>query len=398
MTTAESNTTDMSGRYSRKRLLSIAMVWMLAAVATFLVAPSFSAAADPFGCDSAPCQFPGQANVGGIVLASDFLEADDLITYGVYEPSPVTVEEQTPPGRVSDLEVGARLGVNNVEASNFTIYKSWSYYDRRVDDTVDVYIWSDADRTSLTGPTDDCGDDTSPLTGSTECDLVAGVSELATHHIYAADDCGGSGLACGIINRPVDSDNLWVARPENDDCPALPTGLAGDVCFGLVDDDPASGTAGLLGINAEVTTDFVQSSEYLHRTHNLRSVNGGNGNKEVNLENPYFEMRYGVGADRINRPTSSPNKPWDGDAEPPASPSPGWAQPIEQGSEPDAQFGDAALGAGFVCEGGGFQTFCSPPSETVRNFKGQGYDSIHREPSRRRGEAFFQGIDGGVKP
>jgi hypothetical protein len=292
------------------------------------------------------------------------------------------------------------LGVNNVEAENFTIYKQWSYFDTRVGDggdIVDVYIWADAQRATLSSTSSNaCGNGDSSLTGSTDCDLLAGASELSTHYLYANDDCSSN--SCGFLSRPVDGNELWIVRPQDDDCSALAAGLSGNVCFGLVDDDDSSGTINVIG-GTTVTTNYVQSSEFLHRTHNLRSLPGpqAGDNKQMSIENPYFEIRYGVGADRINVPRkpASGSQPWAGGAAPP-SPTGDWAQPIPQGTN-GATYGDAALGVGFTCQGGYERTFCSAPAFSVQDITGQGYDNVHRQPSRSLGRQDFN-QSGGVRP
>lgn len=353
----ETGTDTNSGGYSKRRLIYIAVFWFLAGAVVFAMAPTFTAyAQDIRGCSSPPCMFPAQSNVGGIVLGTENINAQNLIAFGVGDTD--NVFDNTPPVRVLDEEEGIRLGTNDVQADNFFIYKSWNYFDPTVGNqggSIPVYIWADAETAFITGSSA-CGDGTAGTDGSKRCDLVAGTAELSTLELSASADCNGLAFdfICGLVPDTFNEQDFWTAEPHKDECGELGA-LSGTICLGLIGDEPVS----LFGVSA--TVDNVDAVDFMIRSHNLRGVPGDqNVNKLLELDNAYFEIRYGKGEDRINTP-DSPN-------------SASFAQPITD------TYGDAALANPFLCEGGGPTTFCLPPDDTVSNIDGMQYDNIHSDP------------------
>lgn len=357
----ENNQETRGGTYSRERLMYIAALWLLAGAVVFAFSPTFTAhAQDVRGCEEPPCMFPAQSNVGGIVLGTDDIVVDDLIAFGVGDTGNPT--DLTAPDRVWDEEEGIRLGANGVTANDFFIYKEWSYFDPRVGEageTVPVYIWADATEGQLTG-SEECGDGNDGLSGAENCDLIAGTPEVSTAELVGEPgECDGLFFLdlCGLVPDTLEEEDFWTPEPEEDECGELGA-LGGDICLGLIGDGPIS----VFGVTVD-GVDQVDALDFMIRSHNLRSVPGpdDNADKEMFLEDAYFEIRYGHGTDRINQPTSDVGGTY-------------FAQPFS------TQYGDAALANDFLCTGGGPTTFCLPDGDTVGNIDGIPYDNVHTDP------------------
>jgi hypothetical protein len=295
--------------YSRKRLAVMAVFWM--AIGGFMI----SAGMVEFGttassCSSAPCQFPQEANVGGIVLGTDQLTGEGLTTW-LGGDAPANAE--LPPGSVDTTEPVAGVGVNGVGADNFFVYKSWKYQTDG-GQNADTYVWINADTGQVSG-TSNCGDGSGDASvGRQQCDLFAEAGELAASQITAQ--------ALGGISE----NDYWVRNPEDDTCGLLetefgiPVGI--NVCLSLVADGSFSGVlAGVLGAD-EVTIDNLRI-----RAHRVSAIEAADGSdKELDLQNFYAEMRLGKGEDRAYI---------------------AGADPIN-GSDPTSS---AAIGLPYLCEG-----------------------------------------------
>lgn len=329
------NKSTQAGTYSRKRLAFVAGAWLLVGAVAFAVGSPFGAGAqDAAGCESPPCAFPAESNVGGIVLGTDFISGEGLIAFGVGRDPPYTAD--TPPGSVEPEENQIVLGLNDIDAGQFFIYKSFHYFEPRLNDDVPVYIWANATEARLRGSADECGDGSRGLGGADNCDLQAGTSEISTQNLFAEADCDG--ITCSIVPGSIEDDEFWAVRPEDDVCGALGA-LGGDICLGLVRD------GGTSAAGATITADTVEAEDFMIRGHEYKAVRGSDGeDKTMSLDDVYVEMRYGVGDDRINTPESEQNP---GD----------WAQPTF------GSFGEAAIANNFLCQGGGPLTFCAIPAE-----------------------------------
>lgn len=358
--------------YSRTRLIVLAAVWLVAGIVTFAVAPGFGGTADPRGCTSAPCAFPAENNIGGIVLGTDQLVGNNLVSFGYPGGDPGFYYDDVAPGRVEDVERNIGLGISDITAENFFIYKQWYYLDRRTQREAPVNVWANATSATLTsiGTTNsDCGvDDVSNSNGGWErsrtCDLLANVSELSSRYIYASTNCV-TGLFCFAVPSTLTIDEYHAVRPEEDTCGALGA-LSGTVCLGLI----KNGGSSVLGTT--VVSDRVEAYDLQIRGHEYRAVNGPNGqNKRLQLSNAYIEIRYGKGADRLYTPASSPSDP-NGNYGSAVGSNPDWAQPV------NASGGESALGVNFPCAGGGPSTFCGIQPGRSQNRPGESYDNIHR--------------------
>lgn len=359
------------GRYSRRRLALLACVWLLAggAVVSLGALDLGAQANDPRGCDGPPCAFPAQSNVGGIILATDFLQGESLVAFGVGDDE----TDPTPPQRALEEEANVKLGVNDIDAENFFIYKSWYYFDERVEDDVPVYLWANASSATLTG-SGECGDGEDTFRGSNRCDLQANASETSAHYVFTEIDAEGlfSGWApdYGSIER------LWLVNPEDDQCPA--TLDLSFLCLGLL---PDGGTT-IATVTAE--TGRVAATDFAIRTHRARAVRDDfeGADKRMTLGDAYLEMRYGKGADRRMTPSGSVDSmsgklDWTSadDVESQFGFDPGsnrmWGQPVETDE------GVSALSNVILCEGGGPNTVCVPDDGTLVNQEGMSYDNIH---------------------
>lgn len=353
--------------YSRKRLAMIALIWLFLAAVAFAVFPGFGADADPRGCSFSPCAFPAENNIGGILLSTEQLVGNNLVSFGYDGP---TYYDETPPFRVDPREKNIGLGISDITAGTFSIYKMWYYEDERIGEQAPVHIWANATQAELTsiGSTNnDCGvsssgDSSGGWEESKKCDLVANVSELSSKYIYATSSC--SGLFCCCVPSTFEINEYHAVRPEDDVCSATGA-LGGTVCLGLI----KNGGSTVLGTT--VTSDRVEAYDIQIRGHEYKAVQGGNGqNKRLKLTDAYLEMRYGKGSERIYAPESNPSDP-NGNYGSAVGQNSNWNQPVR------TPFGESALGVDFPCGGGGPNTFCQIPEGRNSNRFGESYDNVY---------------------
>jgi len=354
--------------YSKKRLALLAVVWLGLGVVVFGVAPNFSADADPRGCSFAPCAFPAESNIGGIVLSTEELVGNNLVSFG-YDGD--TYYDEAPPERVDTREKNVGLGISDINTGNFTIYKQWYYEDTRTGTQEPAYIWANspgAKLSSIGTTNNDCGQESvssgsdGGWEGAESCDLIANVSELSSKYIWANSSC--SGFFCCCVPDTFTLSDYHSVRPEDDVCSATGA-LAGNICLGLI----KNGGSTVLGTT--VTSDTVEAYDINIRGHRYRAVNGPNGqNKRLTLNDAYVEIRYGKGFDRINSPESRPDDP-EGRYGSAVGRNSNWGQPI------NTPFGESALGTDFPCEGGGPNTFCQIPEGRNSDRFGESYDNIY---------------------
>lgn len=350
MTTANQ---ERRGGYSRKRLLVLAAVWLLAGAAVLTFTSLFVSTADDRGCFGPPCQFPAEYNVGGIVLATDELAGEDLKTFGYDGNGPDNGYYVDPvaPGRVINRERMVGLGVNQVTSGHMIIYKPWYYYDSRTRQKEKVYIWANATSASLSGSAG-CGNGENSWTGAFRCDLVANTSELSAREMYVTTSC--SSWFCGFVPSSMSPTDYHEPNVEVDTCSGF-DGLGGDVCLSLIKDGgtTVSGTT--------VTVDTVDAWDIAIRGHTFSARRGDQGNdKKMVLNNAYLEIRYGEGYDRAKVPVSQSGGADD------------WAQPIQ------TQYGKGALAVSHTCTGGGPDTDCSIKQGRIQSAQPPAaYDNVH---------------------
>jgi hypothetical protein len=334
--------------YSRKRLVLIGCVWLLAGAAAFAVAPDFAAFADDRGCSSPPCAFPAENNMGGIIMGTETLEGEDLVSFG-YDGN--TYVYPTPPNRVESNEEVIGLGINQVSTGRFFVYKSWYYYDSRAGERVPVNIWINADSADLSG-SNECGNGNNGFEGASNCDLLAYVSELSAREMYITTDCV-SGLGCFAVPESFTPENYHSVNVEDDTCSAF-EGLGGDVCLSLISD------GGTCVLGTCVVADTVNAYDIMIRAPYYQAKKGNdNAVKTLNLNNAYLEIRYGKAYDRATVFDSEHDTDWQ--------------QPL------DATYGDAATSVTHTCQGGGPDTNCDiQPGRITDTPTDRTYDNVHQ--------------------
>lgn len=342
--------------HSRKRLVLIGCVWFVVGVGVFVVAPVFvSQAQDDRGCSTAPCAFPAENNMGGIILGTDELAGEDLVSFG-YDGTNYVYP--TPPGREETQESVIGLGINQVTTGQFFVYKSWYYHDSRAGEDVPVHIWINANDATLSG-SNDCGSGSNGWGGSNNCDLLAYVSELSADEMQVTTSCDNGGVWDGCLPVPGSFSPQDYHEPniEDDTCSAF-DGLGGDVCLSLISD------GGTCVATTCVSADSVDAWDITIRAPYYEATKGtDNEDKTMSMSDAYLEIRYGKGFDRATAFTSAQFTDWQ--------------QPY------DGTYGDAALSVPHTCQGGGPNTDCSIQAGRVTDESGnrRTYDNVHQFPS-----------------
>lgn len=334
--------------YSRTRLAAIAVVWIAAAALLGVPSGELSAVAQNTNCGTAddplngpPCMFPAEANIGGIVLGTSYLDGDDLTAFDGLSGA------DTAPNRVDFREEVIGLGLNAVAADDFFIYKSYKFDSTEDGQRRDAYIWASADTAQLSG-TSTCGDGSgSEAVGRRTCDLFIETGEAAFGQI---DAVGSTPFLLPDVD--ITAEDYWVIDPQDDtECDILDAVFNGGMCLGLIVDGTLSGDL------ADVS---VEAYDVRIRGHNISAIEASDGtNKVLDLQNAYIETRYEKGQDRV----------------------------IEQGVPPIDPFGEnitrkAALSNDYRCEGNPTQSDPSCVIDSDR--KGstgvgdESYDDIHR--------------------
>lgn len=273
--------------YSKKRLAVIAVAWLFAALIVG-VPVEFGVDAQNSNCgtagdplDGPPCKFPAEANVGGIVLGTSELTGEDLTAFDGVGTS------ELPPNRVDSSEDVVGLGLNQVDAEDFFIYKSFKFdSDGDGSNDANTYIWAGAETGSLDG-TDDCGDGSADeQVGRETCDLFVDVGEVSFGYIEAEGD-----TPFILPDVDADAEDYWVIDPEDDsECGIFDALLAGAICLELIVDGSLTGNLADVSVEAE---------DVLIRGHRVSAIEAADGtNKELDLQNVYIETRWRKGGDR----------------------------------------------------------------------------------------------------
>lgn len=334
--------------YSRKRMALIGLGWVLVALVMVwygVIPGNMIADAQNTNCASAPCMFPAEANIGGIVIGTSSLTGQDLTAWdGVPDAT-------TAPNRVDSSEDVIGLGVNDVAAEDFFIYKSWKYDHPTKSERWNTYVWASADIGELSG-TSTCGTGSGdPSDGRSDCDLFVEVGEVSFGNIKA------TGEVCIFLCVSFDftAEDYWLIDPQDDtSCGILDALLNDELCLELIKDGSFSGDTADVSVDAD---------DVMIRGHYIEAIEDSSGNNKVlDMQNVYIEMRHRKGDDREVVP-----RPFDQ-----------WANPIQNSDVTRA----AALSNDFRCEG---NPTTGDPDCTIdsdrQGFTGVGdesYDDIHR--------------------
>jgi hypothetical protein len=362
--------------YSRKRIILVGCLWLIAGIAGASVygvpqvtqIPEADGAAGPeYNCGAPPCQFPAESHVGGIVLGTTYLFGQEATTFGDPsfladqdggDPEDPGMPTPLPPDRVDPTDATVGLGVNDLEASKFFLYKSWKYDDPQAQNA-DVYMWINTSSAGIRteGGDTGCGDGSPGFGGSARCDLLINSGEISTGYLSATL----TGSLAGFVN-PLDSSEYWIDDPELSTCGIVDVFSVG-LCLELLRDGLVSSFPGINSVT-------VYLNNFQVRTHYARALPSGGYNKILELNNGYLEIRHGKGADRsrvypVGNTTYSTSRAQQ------------WADPIEAygGDDPTERNG---VSQGFRCTGGanGDQD-CDPsddPPSPSNTFTGSGDD------------------------
>lgn len=334
--------------YSRKRFAVLAIGWLAVVAVLFWVGAlpgDMVADAQNTNCDSPPCMFPAEANIGGIVLGTSELTGEDLTGWDDVGTTEVA------PNRVDSSDQAIGLGVNDVAAEDFFLYKSWKYDHPTQNERWNTYVWMGSDQGVLSG-TNTCGTGSGDSTdGRQDCDLFVEVGEVSFGQI----DAVGEVCIFLCVSFDITAEDYWVIDPQDDtECGIFDAVLAGDMCLELIMDGSFAGDTADVSIDAQ---------DVLIRGHSIEAIEDSSGNnKELDLQNVYIEMRHRKGDDRAVVPV----------------PYNQWANPIE---DPDVTRA-AALSNDFRCEGNPTQS--DPSCEIDSDRQGwtgigeESYDDIHR--------------------
>jgi hypothetical protein len=352
--------------YSNKRLVAVFAFWLLvgvfaASVYGLPVDITQEADADSGNCGAAPCMFPIESHVGGIVLGVGELSGQGATTFKV-DGTGVTTPNG--PGRLEPTDETIGLGLNNLDASDFFVYKSWKYDDPEIDNA-EVNVWITANSAELTteGSNDGCGDqNTDGLSDPREgynCDLFLYAGEVSSGRFEA--DATVLGIPVGASTN-----GLWVNKPENDQCTPIsfdPFDPGINICLQLIQDGTlASGDIG----STDITLFNFMTNAYM-----AKAVRDNGKNKRFTLNDGYLEIRHGksAGPSRRSRVLTPANTEF-GSAQ--------WQEPIQQygGDNPTERHG---VSQGFRCEGSPDGSNCNiPEADRTGGDENDGaYDDIH---------------------
>jgi len=393
--------------YSKKRISVIACAWLLAGAAYVSlygmpVDPSvFGEAKAAVTCGAEPCMFPVERHTGGIVLGVGKLEGKNVksFTEDGYPQSDSAnsgvsgIDAPLPPGRNSgqttsgeqvDETVG--LGINNVDAGKFFLYKSWKYDDPGSPDgtrtyssvtDADVYTWvysTDAELTTL-GSNDGCGNDNQGFGGSGRCDLLLNVGELSTGYFdaeadidfFIAPDVVGTG------DGELAEEEFWIDEPEQSDCNLFNFGRGFPfvaLCLALIEDGGVTSSSAIEQVNVELFNLMV-------RTHYAKALSDNGKDKQLILRDVYVEIRHGKGDDRSRVFNQGRITPEDSGSSARADQ---WQEPIPPGAPSGDETRKHGVSQGFRCQGGADgDGDCQPSSSRTGPSESDGaYDDVHR--------------------
>ncbi len=341
---------------SHRRLVALAALWLVFGVVAFAASGGFAAVAqDDRGCSSPPCAFPAESNMGGILLGTDDLSGDDLVSFGYDGNSYVY---PTAPDRAEDTTEVVGLGINQITTGQFYVFKSWYYDDSRSSQRVPVNVWIDAESADLSGSSQ-CGNGNSGFGGSANCDLLAYPTELAAREMQVTTSCSSTvWIGCAVVPGSFNPSEYHSVNIEQDTCSAF-DGLGGDVCLSLISD---GGTC-VAGVCVEA--DSVDAQDISIRAPYYRAQKGSdNTDKVMTLNDAYLEIGYGHGFDRVNVMTSTHGSDWQQNV--------------------DAPYGESAVGVSFLCQGGGPDTNCNLKSGRGVDSTSpwRKYDNVHQSPTQ----------------
>lgn len=352
--------------YSKNRLAVLLGFWLLvglfaASMYGLPVDLTQEASADSGNCGGSPCMFPIESHVGGIVLGVGQLSGEGATTFKV---DGTGVEAPNGPGRLENTDQTIGLGLNNLDANSFFLYKSWKYDDPEIDNA-EVHTWITADSAELVtvGSNDGCGDEnTDGLSEQREgynCDLFVYSGEVSAGYFDAQ---------ATVLGIPVSASTeaLWVNKPENDQCSPIsfnPLDPGINICLQLIQDGTlASGDIG--------STD-VQLYNFMTNIYMAKAVRDNGKNKRFTLNNGYLEIRHGksAGPSRRSRVLTPDNTQF-GSGQ--------WQEPIQQygGDNPTERHG---VSQGFRCQGSPDGSNCNiqEADRTGGDENDGAYDDIH---------------------
>jgi hypothetical protein len=384
-------------RYSKKRIAVIGCLWLVVGVFAVSVyglpqMPGlFQEAEGAVTCGAEPCMFPVERHTGGIVLGVGKLEGKDIKTFtqsgypsgsdpvpGIDTPLPPERNSgQTVNGEQVDETVG--LGVNNVQAGKFFLYKSWKYNDGTSGEgNADVYMWvysTDASLETRNGNTG-CGDDSQGFSGSEDCDLLLNAGELSAGYFDAEVRTDSILLPdpLGTGDGELASPRYWIDDPEEDNCGLLDLGAGFpfvSLCLALIED------GGITGISELEQVD-VELFNFMTRAHYAKALPSNGLDKQLVLKDAYLEIRHGKGNDRSRIFPQGEVTPEDqSDSQDRAN---DWQKPIPPGAPSGDETRKHGVRQGFQCEGGpDGDTTCQPSSARTGGSESDGgYDDVHR--------------------
>ena len=253
----------MKGRYSRKRLVILAVFWI--GIGVFFTGGSLLAGvgADP-NCNSAPapCDFPAENYDGGIILGTPALDGSQLVffdpdtadsvanyegitnSYTSSGQRDIGSADTLPPGAESNSIDVATIGFNVDQLNQgLFLYKTWKTTSDRNPPTQtevnnrdyqNVNVWIQGAQATLNGPSGEvnnvnCKEDYQDEFNPNHCDLTAELSEVSFNNVELEAQVTADAAIIGTdqydINggtidglSPSPEDSYWVIRPEDDTC------------------------------------------------------------------------------------------------------------------------------------------------------------------------------------